>query len=46
MNPENYPPISSPQEIPGRFMEAWNERNPDKLAALFDEDATFVNVVT
>jgi len=45
MNPENYPPISSPHEIPGRFMEAWNERNPDKFAALFDEDSTFVNVV-
>jgi len=45
MNPNNYPPISSPQEIPERFTEAWNERNAKKLAALFDQDAEFVNVV-
>lgn len=45
MNPNNYPPISSPQEIPERFTEAWNERSAKKLAALFDEDAEFVNVV-
>lgn len=45
MNPENYPSITSPEDIPARFTEAWNERNPKKLAALFDEDAEFVNVV-
>jgi len=45
MNLENYPPISSPEEIPERFVEGWNERDPDKLAAIFDEDAEFVNVV-
>jgi|AntRauTorckE6833_2_1112554.scaffolds.fasta_scaffold01815_6 hypothetical protein len=45
MNPKNYPPISSPEEIPGRFADAWNERDPYKLASLFDEDAEFVNVV-
>jgi len=45
MNPTNYPPISSPEEIPKRFGEAWNECDAQKLAALFDEDAEFVNVV-
>lgn len=45
MNPENYPSITSPEDIPARFTEAWNERDPKKLAALFDEDAEFVNVV-
>jgi len=37
--------ITEPEEIPARFAEAWNERDPDKIAALFDEDADFVNVV-
>lgn len=45
MNPGNYPPILSPEEIPERFKEAWNERDAKKLAALFDDDAEFVNVV-
>lgn len=45
MKPKNYPPLTSPQDIPARFTEAWNERDPKKLAALFDEDAEFVNVV-
>lgn len=31
-------------EIPSLFVEAWNSRNPDALASLFDEDAEFVNV--
>jgi uncharacterized protein (TIGR02246 family) len=39
------PRIASPEEIPARFAEAWNERDADKIAALFDEDADFVNVV-
>ena len=26
------------------FLEAWNHRDPDALAALFDKDAEFVNV--
>jgi uncharacterized protein (TIGR02246 family) len=26
------------------FVEAWNHRDPDALAALFDKDAEFVNV--
>ena len=32
------------EEVPSRFVEAWNSRNPDALASLFDEDAEFVNV--
>lgn len=35
---------TSPEEIPGLFARAWNDRNPDALAALFDEDAEFVHV--
>jgi uncharacterized protein (TIGR02246 family) len=35
----------SPEEIPALFARAWNERDPDALAALFDEDAEFVNVI-
>jgi len=27
-----------------RFVDAWNHRDPDSLAALFDDDAEFVNV--
>ncbi|MFO7846307.1 MAG: SgcJ/EcaC family oxidoreductase [Balneolaceae bacterium] len=45
MNLKNYPPITSPKDIPARFTEAWNERDARKLAAIFDEDAEFVNVV-
>lgn len=37
-------PQQSPEEIPQLFARAWNERNPDALAALFDENAEFVNV--
>ena len=42
---DSYPAINSPEEIPQRFAEGWNERNADKIAAIFDEDAEFVNVV-
>lgn len=34
---------TSPADIPGLFARAWNARDPDALAALFDEDAEFVN---
>jgi uncharacterized protein (TIGR02246 family) len=34
----------SPQDVPALFARAWNDRNPDALASLFDEDAEFVNV--
>lgn len=45
MDPKTYPPVLSPEEIPVRFAEGWNERDAKKLAAIFDEDAEFVNVV-
>ena len=35
----------TPDMIPSLFVEAWNKRDPDALASLFDEDAEFVNVV-
>jgi uncharacterized protein (TIGR02246 family) len=34
----------SPQDIPGLFARAWNARDPDALASLFDEDAEFVDI--
>ena len=37
-------PHSSPEDVPARFARAWNDRDPDALASLFDEDAEFVNV--
>jgi len=37
-------PHRSPQDIPALFVRAWNDRDPDALASLFDEDAQFVNV--
>lgn len=42
---QTFKPVKSPERIPKRFAEGWNERNADKIAALFDEDAEFVNVV-
>jgi uncharacterized protein (TIGR02246 family) len=33
-----------PEDIPALFARAWNSRDPDALALLFDEDAEFVNV--
>ena len=38
-------PLDRPESIPAVFVEAWNARDPDTIAALFDEDADFVNVV-
>ena len=35
---------TSPEDIPALFARAWNARDPDALAALFDEDGEFVNV--
>ena len=37
--------LDRPESIPAAFVAAWNARDPDALAALFDEDAEFVNVV-
>lgn len=36
--------LTPPERFPARFAQAWNEHDPDALAALFDEDAEFVNV--
>ena len=33
-----------PEDIPTLFAAAWNKRDPDALAGLFDPDAEFVNV--
>ncbi len=37
--------VDAPERIPARFAAAWNARDADGIAALFDEDAEFVNVV-
>jgi uncharacterized protein (TIGR02246 family) len=37
-------PIGRPEDVVVAFVEAWNQREPDALAALFDDDAEFVNV--
>ncbi len=39
-----YKPVFNPEEFPHRFAEAWNQYNADGIAALFFEDADFVNV--
>lgn len=36
-------PHTSPADIPALFARAWNSRNADALASLFDEDAEFVD---
>ena len=43
---EGLPPSAqtTPEQIPALFVRAWNDRNLDALASLFDEDAEFVNV--
>lgn len=33
-----------PEDLPAAFVEAWNRRDADGIAALFDTDAEFVNV--
>ena len=37
-------PINRPEDVVVKFAAAWNHRDPDALAALFDDDAEFVNV--
>jgi uncharacterized protein (TIGR02246 family) len=37
-------PINRPADVVLAFVDAWNHRDPDALAALFDDDAEFVNV--
>ena len=41
----DYTPLDTPESVPTVFVEAWNNRDPDALASIFDEDAEFVNVV-
>ena len=41
---KDYASLESPASIPKVFVEAWNNRDADKLASLFDEDAELVNV--
>lgn len=36
--------LKSPEDIPATFIEAWNEKNAQKLAFIFNEDAEFINV--
>ncbi|WP_223881067.1 SgcJ/EcaC family oxidoreductase [Nesterenkonia ebinurensis] len=38
-------PMKEPEEIADRFIQAWNRADAAALAALFAEDADFVNVV-
>ena len=33
-----------PEDLPRLFVEAWNKKDPDALASLFDSHAEFVNV--
>ncbi|MGR3756888.1 MAG: SgcJ/EcaC family oxidoreductase [Tranquillimonas sp.] len=37
--------LTAPQDMPRAFADAWNRRDAAALAALFAEDADFVNVV-
>ena len=39
------PMVEKPDDIPHLFAEAWNKRDATALAALFAENADFVNVV-
>ncbi|MHA6692114.1 SgcJ/EcaC family oxidoreductase [Devosia sp. A449] len=40
----NYSPLNEQESIARVFVEAWGQRDADKLASLFDDDAEFVNV--
>src|SRR5690606_36274226 len=37
-------PPEVPEAIPALFAAAWNDREPDRIAALFEPDAEFVSV--
>lgn len=37
--------FAHPEELPQLFVDAWNQKDASALAALFAEDAEFVNVV-
>lgn len=36
--------IGRPEGLPEAFVRAWNDRAPERIGALFDEGAEFVNV--
>ncbi len=40
-----YTKLTSPEEIPERFVSGWNNRDVDEMMSAFAEDAEFVNVV-
>jgi uncharacterized protein (TIGR02246 family) len=40
----NHLVAARPEQIPSLFAEAWNRRDPDSLASLFEDEAEFVNV--
>ncbi|MCK0112102.1 SgcJ/EcaC family oxidoreductase [Ornithinimicrobium sp. F0845] len=37
--------LSNPEDVANRFADAWNRGDADAIAALFTDDADFVNVV-
>lgn len=37
--------FEQPEEMPGLFVQAWNERRAEAIAGLFVPDAEFINVV-
>ncbi|MDX8512638.1 SgcJ/EcaC family oxidoreductase [Mesorhizobium captivum] len=37
--------LSKPEDVATAFADAWNRHDMDDFAALFSEDANFVNVV-
>lgn len=39
-----YPSFDQPERIAEIWVQAWNRRDADRLAALFEDDAEFVNV--
>lgn len=41
---KKFTPILQPQDIPERFKQAWNLYDAEGIAALFYEDADFINV--
>ena len=38
------PALDRPEAVPAAFVAAWNQRDADGIADLFEEDAEFVNV--
>ena len=41
----DYSKIDSPESIPSRFVDGWNNRDVDEMMSAFAKDAEFVNVV-